>query len=407
VKAKMILDKEQIPALLTALSSNARVYAPARIDGVTRFAHVGQPAGQAGKPPKPYFGFVNTTMPPKDILFPQTQKMYRYGYDQTGVAWIDPIHDNDTVILFGVRPCDARSIACLDDVFLGSGYVDEFYAPHRKNLLVVAMTCNNVAETCFCDSMGILPTAAPEADIVLTGICSNCAIVADKDEDEPDCGCGNVTSFTVTAQTAKGEAALDGWTEFLQATDSGALPEAGNEPDSGAGSSTNTTCTLKVDATNIASKLAAMYEHPLWDDITKKCLTCGACTFVCPTCYCFDISQTNAANSGERFRCWDSCMFSNYTMMAGNHNPRASKLERVRNRFMHKLCFFEERYGKSLCVGCGRCVEKCPVALDITVLIDKFGALAAAAALVPTDGNTGLLDAGGLLATGKETSNGN
>jgi ferredoxin len=141
-------------------------------------------------------------------------------------------------------------------------------------------------------------------------------------------------------------------------------------------------CTLKVNASGIKEKLDGMFEHPLWDEVAKKCLTCGTCTFVCPTCHCFDISQENRMKEGERFRCWDSCMFSSYTEMAGNHNPRADKTSRVRQRFMHKLCFFEDRYGKSLCVGCGRCVEKCPVALDITCLIDEIGTLAIGAAHV-------------------------
>ncbi|MBO4352620.1 MAG: 4Fe-4S dicluster domain-containing protein, partial [Eggerthellaceae bacterium] len=121
-------------------------------------------------------------------------------------------------------------------------------------------------------------------------------------------------------------------------------------------------------------KLEGMYDHPIWDNLSIKCLNCGTCTYVCPTCHCFDISQENRRKDGVRFRCWDSCMFSEYTAMAGGHNPRPEKLERVRNRFMHKLNFFERRYGISLCVGCGRCVEKCPVALDITRLIDEIGA---------------------------------
>ena len=135
-------------------------------------------------------------------------------------------------------------------------------------------------------------------------------------------------------------------------------------------------CTLQVDSTNIKEKLDALGDSPeLWDALSIKCLNCGTCTYLCPTCYCFDISQENKYKEGLRFRCWDSCMFSEYTEMAGGHNPRPNKKDRVRNRFMHKLNYFEDRYGKMLCVGCGRCVEKCPVNLDITVLIDKIGAL--------------------------------
>lgn len=122
----------------------------------------------------------------------------------------------------------------------------------------------------------------------------------------------------------------------------------------------------------VAAKLPALFESDLWSDIADTCVQCGTCTFVCPTCYCFDISQDQRADEGSRFRCWDSCMFTDYTLMAGGHNPRAERSTRVRQRFMHKLCYFEQRYGESLCVGCGRCIQECPAAVDITRIIDAI-----------------------------------
>jgi ferredoxin len=331
----MLLKRERAEELLAKLSQQARVYVPARPGGeaATRFALYGQTD-------TPAFELVNTTMPPKDLLFPQTQKMYRYGFDEAGKAWIDTIHDADEVVLFGLRSCDARSIECMDDVFLTKGYDDEFYGARRALLTTVAIGCAEVAETCFCDSMGLDPNTAPTADIQLN-------VTADG------------RAWAVHAQTPRGEAALETWGDFLEEGDAEIA---------------HSNCTLKVNIEGIKEKLDGMFDHPLWDEIAKKCLTCGTCTFVCPTCHCFDISQTNRMKEGERFRCWDSCMFSSYTEMAGHHNPRADKTSRVRQRFMHKLCFFEDRYGKSLCVGCGRCVEMCPVALDITLLIDEIGA---------------------------------
>ncbi|MEI3338955.1 MAG: 4Fe-4S dicluster domain-containing protein [Eubacterium sp.] len=114
-----------------------------------------------------------------------------------------------------------------------------------------------------------------------------------------------------------------------------------------------------------------MFDHPIWDEVTRACIGCATCTYVCPTCYCFDIDSDNHGAEGTKYRCWDSCMFSDYRRMAGGHNPRPTKKERVRNRYMHKLSFFHERYGQLLCVGCGRCVEKCPAHMDITMFIDK------------------------------------
>jgi len=338
----MLLAKDRLNELLDHLSSEARVYVPARIDTMTRFALYTDTV-------KPNFELVNTTLPPKDLLFPQTQKMYRYGFDEEGIPFIDPVHDADDVVIFGARSCDVRSIECMDDVFLTKGYEDQFYGPRRERLLLVALACNKVAESCFCDSMGLDPNSAPGADIQLV-----------EGED----------AFEVTALNEKGQAALAGWQSYLS---EGSIER---QP---------TSCTLQVEMDGIKAKLDQMFEHPLWERISKKCLTCGTCTYVCPTCHCFDISQENRMKLGERFRSWDSCMFSSYTEMAGHHNPRATKAPRVRQRFLHKLCFFEDRYGKPLCVGCGRCVEECPVALDITVLVEQIGAADIAEGAVHAD----------------------
>ena len=131
-------------------------------------------------------------------------------------------------------------------------------------------------------------------------------------------------------------------------------------------------CSLKIEKDpELDKKLSKMFEHPIWDKITKGCIGCGTCTFVCPTCYCFDIDNENYGAEGCKYRCWDSCMFSDYTRMAGGANPRPTKKERLRNRYMHKLSYFNERYGETLCVGCGRCIENCPAHLDISEFIEK------------------------------------
>ncbi len=327
----MLLPKQNLASLLESLSGTREVFVPAVIDGVAKFARLGEGV-------VPDFSLVNTTMPPKDLLFPQTQKMYRFDVDANGSYRIDEYDESREQVVFGIRPCDMRSIVCLDEVFLTKGFVDEFYANAREKLLTVSIGCASAAETCFCDSMGVDPQLAPNADIMLQ-----------------DCG----DAFNVIAQTEKGEAEVANWAAFVDEGD--AVPAACELP-------------LKVNMEGVVDKLEGMYDDAIWENLSIKCLNCGTCTYVCPTCHCFDISQEMRRKDGVRFRCWDSCMFSEYTMMAGGHNPRPEKLERVRNRFMHKLNFFERRYGMSLCVGCGRCVEKCPVALDITRLIDEIGA---------------------------------
>ena len=328
----MILRKDRVEALLAQIAQERPVFVPAEVDGTLRFASYREGVDVR-------FDAVNTKLPPKDLLFPQTQKMYRYGLDEEGSYYVEEIDESIERVIFGVRPCDMRSFELLDDVFFTKGFVDELYQAVREKLLAVAITCTQAGPTCFCESMGLSPAEAPNADVLLA-----------------DCG----ECYTVAAQTEKGETAVKEWASFLEEGD--AQPAAAAQP------------SLSVDFAGVPEKLSKMYDNAIWDDLSVKCLNCGTCTFVCPTCYCFDICQENKMKDGVRFRCWDSCMFSEYTAMAGWHNPRPTKKERVRNRFMHKLCFFEERYGKTLCVGCGRCVADCPVALDITQLIEDVGA---------------------------------
>ena len=333
----MILKDEMLDSLLTELSKEQIVYVPKQVNGTTRFApYVSSDKMKLDQ--------VNTVMPPKDLLFTQTQNMYHYGVEKnSGNMFIDPVIESADQILFGVRSCDMRSFDCLDAAFLTKGYIDEFYQAKRDRLTTIAIGCTEVSETCFCESMGQDPNHAPQADIQLRH------------------GEGG---YNVTAQTEKGEALLEKFKPFCE---EGEVEVA------------DVHCTLNVDASNIKDNLDILHEsHELWDSMSYKCLNCGTCTFVCPTCYCFDIDQENRCKEGVRFRCWDSCMFSEYTAMAGGHNPRPEKRDRVRNRFMHKLNYFEDRYGKMLCVGCGRCIEKCPVSLDITVLIDRANELAQA-----------------------------
>lgn len=329
----MLLKKDKLDDLLTELSKTAIVYVPKTVDGVLKFA--------------PYISndpialdAVNTTLPPKDMLFPQSQKMYHYGVDTAGNMFVDPIIESADAIAFGMRPCDMRSIDCMDDVFLTKGYIDEYYQAKRDKLLTVVLGCTQPAETCFCDSMGISPNEAPTADILLRE---------------------GADAYNVIAQSDKGKAAVEKWKPFLE---------------EGEVDVNDVSCTLRVDTTDLMKRANALAEsEELWDAFSLKCLNCGTCTFICPSCYCFDINQENRNKEGVRFRCWDSCMFSEYTAMAGGHNPRPAKIDRVRNRFMHKLSYFEERYGKTLCVGCGRCVADCPVGIDITALIDRIGEL--------------------------------
>lgn len=330
----MILAKKDLAKALEILSRDAAVFAPCSdsVEG-KKFVlfRAGMDLALEGD---------NTVKPPKDILFPNVEKLYAYkaaGDD----SYIKEILPEDTKkILFGIRPCDMRSIESMDKVFFTKNYVDSYYAKRREHVTIVAFGCTEPQRTCFCDSMGINPDFAPGADVMMN--------VSASDGD----------LYVLEGLTEKGKQLIDAISSLDQ--------KSGEEPRKG------TECTLKISkAPDLDKKLADMFDHPIWDKVTKGCIGCGTCTFVCPTCYCFDIDNENYGNEGCKYRCWDSCMFSDYTRMAGGANPRPTKKERLRNRYMHKLSYFNERYGETLCVGCGRCIASCPSHLDISEFIEK------------------------------------
>lgn len=323
------IAKDKIEEAIGILAREAKVLVPMNSEGVSKFA----PWGSEGHLD---FAAVNTLLPPKDVLFPHTQKMYAYKIANQEVKELTVINESEEQIIFGIRPCDMQSIQCMDEVFLTKGFVDDYYKSKRDKLLTVCIGCVKTLPTCFCDSMGGQPGWNEAADVML-------ADLGDR--------------YGVTPQTEAGQKLVEKIQGLLTEGEDQAAPA--------------TACTLKVDMTGVPQKLATMFESPVWREMSEKCIGCGTCTYLCPTCYCFDIDGRNDGNEGYRFRCWDSCMFSEYTRMAGGHNPRPSKAERLRNRFLHKLEYFNERYGKNLCVGCGRCVAKCPVHVDITLFIDK------------------------------------
>jgi sulfhydrogenase subunit beta (sulfur reductase) len=173
------------------------------------------------------------------------------------------------------------------------------------------------------------------------------------------------------AQSAKGEellSLLNGLLEEATAGDENKIRDAQELAKQG--------YDADVSVKGLMEKLDGMFEDAYWDSLYKRCIACGTCTYICPTCHCFDIQEYATGSSGERIRCWDACMFSDFTQMAGGHNPRPSQKERVRQRFMHKLNYFPHQHGEYACVGCGRCVRKCPVQLDILEVINEVGGVA-------------------------------
>ena len=290
---------------------------------------------------------LNTVRSAKDFFFPQTENIVDFKMEGKTIEIIDTRSECEDFVVFGVRACDVKSFDILDRVFL-SEPVDTYYKNRREHGTIISMACTRPAETCFCSTFGI-DASSPEGDIV-------CHKTAD--------------ALYLDAKTEKGEALLASLADITEDTDTAAvdaqkelikermakLPLADLKPDAfGDG------------------KTSKFFNAPEWRELSESCLGCGTCTFVCPTCQCYDIKDFNTGNGIKRFRCWDSCMYSDFTKMA-HGNPRLTQLERVRQRFMHKLVYYPTNNdGLFSCVGCGRCLAKCPINMNIVKVMKKLG----------------------------------
>jgi len=249
-------------------------------------------------------------------------------------------------IIFACRPCDARGIAVLDRPYLNGPYRDPYYAARRKALLVVSLTCNAPCATCFCDWVGKGPADSEGSDVLMTRIEDGFVLEAVSPEGEALlCGSG------LTDLLAEGE------THFAAAK---AARKAGMD--------------MRPPAPDLSKARGALGKRfadvGFWQAMTAHCLSCGACTYMCPTCYCFNISDEGEGAEGRRLRSWDSCMSALFTREARGHNPRMAKALRMRNRVLHKFSYYPTVWnGTFSCSGCGRCIVNCPVHLDIRRIV--------------------------------------
>ena len=282
---------------------------------------------------------LKTSRSAKDFFFPQTEDLVSFKKTGKKIDIIDPRTETEDFVIFGVRACDCRSFDILDRVFLAEP-VDTYYKNRREHGTVVTLACSKPAETCFCQTFGIDPTA-PAGDVS-----------AWMTED----------AVYFNANTEKGNAFVDVIKALATESDDTAVE---------AQKAATQEILAKLPIQNLKTeafgggKTEQYFKSPEWAELSEACLGCGTCTFVCPTCQCYDIRDFDTGHGIDRFRCWDSCMYSDFTKMA-HGNPRLSQKERFRQRFMHKLVYYpENNEGIFGCVGCGRCVEKCPISMNI------------------------------------------
>ena len=290
---------------------------------------------------------LNTTKSPKDFFFPQTEDLMRFKTEGKSIEIIDTRSECEDFVVFGVRACDVKSFDVLDRVFLTEPK-DSFYAMKREHGIIVSVACARPAETCFCTTFGIDATT-PAGDVS-----------AWRCED----------ALYLQANTEKGSALLEKLSSVLEESSDDAV---------NAQKEKTAAIMKKLPLRNLTTdgfgggKTKDLFNDPAWAELSEACLGCGTCTFVCPTCQCYDIKDFNTGNGVIRYRCWDSCMYSEFTRMAHGNN-RLTQKERFRQRFMHKLVYYPENNdGLFSCVGCGRCLAKCPISMNIVKVMKKIG----------------------------------
>ncbi|MDR2821232.1 MAG: 4Fe-4S dicluster domain-containing protein [Desulfovibrio sp.] len=331
-----------LPAFLSFLvKTGRRVLAPAEKPAV-KSSVVFEPWSE-GKA----FTLQKATVPAKEAVLPQCETLLTYKKTREGDSvslTLDDTPEAQPTAVFGCRPCDARGYAVLDRPYLRGPFVDPYYKARRENLVVFTVTCSSGCNTCFCHWLGGGPSSPEGSDVLLTEI---------------------EGGYVLQSVTDKGAEVL-GTSSLADGADKFPLVEAARK-------AAWASLVPAPDIKGAQTALSALFSDlDFWQAQTDRCLSCGACTYFCPTCYCFNITDEGESfdeQGGRRLRSWDNCMSSLFTREASGHNPRMLKAQRMRNRVSHKYSFYPENWGAYSCSGCGRCVSNCPVCLDIRAIV--------------------------------------
>lgn len=337
------IDKCEWSGGLAALQGAYRLFGPVKERQYHNFKALA--AGQA-----PDLEMQNTRLSAKSLIFPQSEAMLAFSTDrddeQHGIMQAAPKDYSPRAIL-GMRPCDAKAAVLVHMNFDNGDYQDPYWLNLYRASTFVGLACDQPCATCFCTTAGCGPYHEEGLDLLLS--------------DQGD-------HYLAKVITPKGQALTDkaGWNV-----------ETGNEVMAAAQVAAEALVTSEVATDRLKERHTLdLYGADFWEQISFACINCGTCTFTCPTCWCFDIQDEVRGQKGLRMRNWDSCMFPIFTAHTTGHNPRGTTLARLRQRFMHKLKYFVDKYEQGImCVGCGRCVRQCPVNIDIRKVIAAMNSM--------------------------------
>jgi sulfhydrogenase subunit beta (sulfur reductase) len=324
-----IVHKTDLPSLIEGWQRQAVVYAPVHDGGIPEFQRLD------GGTEAALYVSGNPRYPLKSLFLPQSEPMFSaHGTNLEPV----PLTAEPRVVL-NVRACDARATQLLDGVFGQAEAPDPSWVGARARTTLVGLGCTQPSATCFCTAVGSGPFDTRGVDAMLTDLGD--AYLADVQSDK------GAALFDTARQASREE--IDAARRLQEAAASG--------------------MDVPFEPTGIGDVLYDLFDTSFWYDVQQSCLGCGVCTYLCPTCHCFDI--VDEVQRRQRVRNWDTCMFRIYSQEASGYNPRPTNVERTRQRIMHKYAYFPENHGAIGCTGCGRCVRHCPVDLDIRTVIQR------------------------------------
>lgn len=328
-----VIEKTDFKQLVNAVLKNNHIfYGPVYEDDAVALSELDEKS-------EVVFDYSNVKLPGKRIFFPWSEVIFSY----RGTDIIKKEIPDNTTIVFGLRPCDTLALTYLDKVFAAEDCIDPYYTIRRYNALIISFACNNPDETCFCTEVSGSPAGNEGADIIVYDLDINLFFEAISEAGDSFLH----TYSTIFAEPGTGD--ITAKNNFLSAV--------------------NDNC-INDNLSQLSKRMKALsHVQTLWEEVSEKCLGCGVCTYLCPTCHCFGLYDEGNNGQHHRLRVNDSCMFSSFTREASGHNPREEIKARARQRFMHKFSYSVLNYREIFCVGCGRCIVHCPVNLDIREII--------------------------------------
>lgn len=321
--ADNFISKQTLRSLLDALAKERTLVGPVDTGKVVEY----RPAAAADILMDDRISYKS----PKEYYFPQVEKLMTFG--EGGAKENDP---GPGTVIFGAKPCDLEALRVMNEVFMKGRYADPFFAKRMDKNLIIGVGCEEKKPGCFCDALGIDMRFSDFCDVML----------------RPD-GDG----YAVERLSEKGRAAL------------GALGETANIACDNSRKAEAPKAAISLDP---ATDEAALFDAVDWEKLTMTCQGCGMCTYICPTCHCFEFKDVTEGGEVGRYRCWDSCIYPKFTLHASGHNPRAKRHERYRQRVLHKYLYVKQNTGLAACTGCGRCVRSCPVGMNIRTVAEKL-----------------------------------